>query len=325
MKHLILKTVLLVNVLLLLVAAEILAGGIALQPARTVKGKVTGADDNLPIPGVSILIKGTVFGTQTDSEGNYLLEVPDDQGTLVISSIGYQTQEIAVSGRSVIDVILDVDITTLGEVVVVGYGTQERKDVTGSVSSIKPEQLTSLPVVTVSDALQGRAAGLQVLTSGTPGNDARMIIRGLSSINGTDPLIVIDGFPTQSGLNTINPNDVENIEILKDASATAIYGSRAANGVVIVTTKRGSKSSSGFQVDFFTAFQQPTNLTEMLNASQFAQLNNEMMAANGQPVNPAYADPSILGEGTDWLDAMIRTAPKTSISVSYSGGSDRST
>lgn len=325
MKHLLLKTILFANFLLLLNGAEILAVGTAVQQSRTVKGKVFGADDNLPIPGVSILIKGTVLGTQTDSEGNFSIQVPDDQAILVISSIGYETQEIVVSGRDIFDISLNADVTTLGEIVVVGYGTQDRKDVTGSVSSIKPEQLTSLPVVSVSDALQGRAAGLQVLTSGTPGNDARMIIRGLSSINGTDPLIVIDGFPTQSGLNTINPNDVENIEVLKDASATAIYGSRAANGVVIITTKRGNKNSSGFNIDFFTAFQRPTNLAEMLSASQFAQLNNEMMAANGQPVNPAYADPSSLGAGTDWLDAMIRTAPKSSLSVSYSGGSDKST
>ena len=325
MKHLLLKTILLVNFLLVLNAAEVLADGSAVQQSRTVQGKVTDVESNLPIPGASILIKGTLLGTQTDGDGNFAIEVPGEQAILVITSIGYQPQEIAVSGRTIIDVSLNEDITTLGEVVVVGYGTQERKDITGSVASIKPEQLMSLPVVTVSDALQGRAAGLQVMTSGTPGADARMVIRGLGSINGTDPLIVIDGFPTQSGLNTINPNDVENIEILKDASATAIYGSRAANGVVIITTKRGNKNSSGFNIDFFTAFQQPTNVTEMLNASQFAQLNNEMMAANGQPVNPAYADPSSLGTNTDWLDAMIRTAPKTSLSVSYSGGSDKST
>lgn len=325
MKHLLFRTILLLNSLLLLGVAEILAGDFPAQQGRTVTGRVTGADDNLPIPGVSVLLKGTVFGTQTDADGKFSIAISDEAAVLVISSIGYQPREIAVSGSDNIDIMLDVDITTLSEVVVVGYGTQDRKDVTGSVASIKPEQLTSLPVVSVSDALQGRAAGLQVMSSGTPGEDARMIIRGLGSINGTDPLIVIDGFPTQSGLNTINPNDVENIEVLKDASATAIYGSRAANGVVIITTKRGKKNASEFNIDFFTAFQQPTNLTEMLDAAQFAQLNNEMMAANGQPVNPAYADPASQGVGTDWLDAMIRTAPKTSLSVSYSGGSDRST
>lgn len=322
MKQLLPKAILFASLLLVVGVAEILA---AAQQRRTVTGRVTDGGDNLPIPGVSILIKGTVMGTQTDVDGNFSVDVPDEQAILVITSIGYESQEISVAGRTSVNVVLNPDITSLREIVVVGYGTQERRDVTGSVASVKPQELTSLPVVTVSDALQGRAAGLQVMTSGIPGNDARMIIRGLGSINGTDPLIVIDGFPTQSGLNTINPNDIENIEILKDASATAIYGSRAANGVVIITTKRGKKGSSSFNIDFFTAFQQPTNLTEMLDASQFAQLNNEMMAANGQPVNPAYADPSSLGRGTDWLDAMVRTAPRTSLSVSYSGGSDQST
>lgn len=325
MRQLLLQAFLLLNFLQVFSGAEILAEGTnVLQQSRTVKGRVVSADDNLPLPGVNILIKGTTFGTQTDGQGAYTLEVSGNDAVLVFSSIGYTSQEIVVGEQSTIDLTLQVDVTTLSEIVVVGYGTQDRKDVTGSVSSVKPEELRSLPVVTVSDAIQGRAAGLQVLTSGTPGNDATLIIRGLGSINGTAPLVVIDGFPTQSGLNTINPNDVENIEVLKDASATAIYGSRAANGVIIVTTKKGSKSAPSFNIDLFTSMQQPTNLTKMLNASQFAQLNNEMMAANGQPVNPEYADPSTLGEGTDWLDAMIRTAPKTSLSVSYSGGGEKS-
>lgn len=295
------------------------------QQSRLLKGRVIAAEDNSGIPGVNILVKGTSIGTQTDAEGNYSLALPDDEDVLVFSSIGYVAQEISVGTRTVIDIVMVADVTTLNELVIVGYGTQDRKDLTGAVTSIKPATLTSLPVVSVSDALQGRAAGLQVLTSGTPGNDATMIIRGLGSINGTNPLLVIDGFPTQAGLNTINPNDVESVEVLKDAPATAIYGSRAANGVVIITTKRGTKNNSSFNVDFFTGVQQPTNLTEMLNASEFAQLNNEMMAANGQPLNPEYADPSTQGEGTDWLDAMVRNAPKTSLSVSYSGGGDKST
>src|SRR5690606_34262533 len=140
---------------------------------------VTDGGDNLPIPGVSILIKGTVMGTQTDVDGNFSVDVPDEQAILVITSIGYESQEISVAGRTSVNVVLNPDITSLREIVVVGYGTQERRDVTGSVASVKPQELTSLPVVTVSDALQGRAAGLQVMTSGIPGNDARMIIRGL--------------------------------------------------------------------------------------------------------------------------------------------------
>ncbi len=327
MKYLLLRSALVGSLLIFLTAAEILAApGLhdALQKLP-VRGRVVAGDDGSPIPGVNILVKGTTTGTQTDVNGEYALEVPSASSVLVFSAIGYSAQEVTVGDRSIIDIRLEVDIKTLQELVVVGYGAQDKRDVTGAVASIKPEELTSMPLVSVSEALQGRAAGLQVLTSGTPGNDAQLIIRGLGSINGTNPLIVIDGFPTQSGLNTINPNDIENIQVLKDASATAIYGSRAANGVVIITTKRGEKNKSSFNVDFFTSLQQPTNLTEMLNATEFAQLNNEMMAANGQPVNPAFTDPSVLGEGTDWLDAMIRTAPKTSLSLSYSGGSDKST
>lgn len=327
MKYLLLRSALVGSLLFLFTAAEILAARRIpdVQQKIPVQGRVIGGDDGSPIPGVNILLKGTTTGTQTDVNGAYSLEVPSETSILVFSAIGYATQEIVVGSRSVIDVQLEVDVKTLQELVVVGYGTQDKRDVTGAVATIKPQELTSMPLVSVSDALQGRAAGLQVLTSGTPGNDAQLIIRGLGSINGTNPLIVIDGFPTQSGLNTINPNDIENIQVLKDASATAIYGSRAANGVVIITTKRGEKNTSAFNIDFFTSIQQPTNLTEMLNASEFAQLNNEMMLANGQPVNPAFSDPSSLGQGTDWLDAMIRTAPKTSLSLSYSGGSEKST
>lgn len=277
-----------------------------------------------PLPGVSILVKGTGTGTTTDANGAYSIAAPGPEAVLIFTFIGYKTQEVTVGLQTVIDIDMIPDTETLQEVVVVGYGTIDKKDVTGSVASVDPEELRSLPVTSISEAIQGRAAGVQVLTSGVPGNDAELIIRGLGSINGTSPLLVIDNVPVLSGLNTINPNDVESIEVLKDASAAAIYGSRASNGVVIITTKRGKKNTAPrFNIDFFHAFQQPTNLTEMLNAAEFAQLNNEMMAANGQPTNPAYADPQALGEGTDWLDAMIRTAPKTSLSVSYTGGNDR--
>ncbi len=326
MKYSLLLKILLAGALSLLIVVESSGAKSLLQQSRTVKGRVISGEDRLPVPGVSVLVKGTVYGTQTDVDGAFTLEIADDQAVIVISSIGFTSQEIAVAGRTTLgDIVLMPDVTRLDEIVVVGYGTQDRRDVTGSVATINPDQLVSLPVVSVGDALQGRAAGVQIVTSGTPGDDPRMVIRGLSSINGTDPLLVIDGFPTQSGLNTLNPNDIEHIQVLKDASATAIYGSRAANGVVIITTKRGKKNTSEFNIDFFTAVQQPTNLTKMLNAAEFAQLNNEMMAANGQPVNPDYADPSSFGKGTDWLDAMIRSAPRTNLSVSYSGGSENST
>lgn len=289
-----------------------------------VSGRVTGAEDGEGIPGVNVLIRGTSQGTQSDTNGNYSLEVSSESDVLVFSFIGYATQEITVAGRNVIDVALAFDTQTLQEVVVIGYGTQDRKDVTGSVGVVDVEQLKSLPVPNVSAAMQGRAAGVQVISSGVPGDDATIVIRGLSTMNNTSPLLVIDGVPTFSGLNTINPDDVESVQVLKDASASAIYGARGANGVVIVTTKRGKGEQSSFDVSFYTAVQQATRKPKLLNAQQFAQVNNEMMINNGQPVNPAYSDPSTVSSGSDWWDAMFDTAPMNNLSVSYSGSSDKS-
>lgn len=287
-----------------------------------VTGIVTGANDGQPLPGVNVLIKGTTRGVQTDTNGKYSIEAGESD-VLIFSYIGYATQEFQVNNRSTIDIILQPDIQSLSEVVVVGYGTQEKKDVTGSVGVVNTDQLKSLPVGNVSTALQGRAAGVQVISSGVPGDDATITIRGLSTMNNTSPLLVIDGVPTLSGLNTINPDDVESIQVLKDASAAAIYGSRGANGVVIITTKRGKGESSGINIGFYTAIQRATRKPGLLNAQQFAQLNNEMMINNGQPTNPAYADPSTVANGSNWWDAMFDSAPMTNFSVSYSGSGDK--
>lgn len=296
---------------------------VTVTPDVTITGTVSGADDGLPIPGVNILVKGTTRGTQTDTDGKYALEVPEG-GILVFSFIGYETQEMTIGNSSVVNVVMRSDTQSLGEVVIVGYGSQEKKDVTGAVGVVKPDQLKSLPVGNVSTSLQGRAAGVQVISSGVPGDDATITIRGLSTMNNTSPLLVIDGVPTLSGLNTINPDDVESIQVLKDASAAAIYGSRGANGVIIITTKRGKGERSSINVSFYTAVQQAVSKPSLLNAQQFAQLNNEMMINNGQPTNPAYADPQSVAGGSNWWNAMFDRAPMTNLSVSYSGSGEKS-
>jgi TonB-linked SusC/RagA family outer membrane protein len=177
----------------------------------------------------------------------------------------------------------------------------------------------------ISNALQGKAAGVNIISSGVPGTDATIQIRGIGTINDNDPLLVIDGFPTDAGLNQINMNDVESIQILKDASATAIYGSRGANGVVIITTKKGTANKSSVNIDYYYGIQQATNIPKMLNASQFAALNNEMMINAGMETNPAFADPASLGVGTNWVNEMISPAAVQNFSLSYTGGSEKGT
>ena len=297
----------------------------AAQDQNTVSGLVTD-NNNVPLPGVSVALKGTSLGTVTNAEGRFLLQLPQGQGngTLVFSFIGYTTKEEQINNRATVRVMLFEDVKALEEVVVIGYGTQSKKDLTGSVATVDTEKLASLPVPSVSDAVQGRAAGVQVITSGVPGSDATFRVRGIGTINNSNPLFVIDGVPTQSGLNQLNPNDIESIQVLKDASASAIYGSRGANGVVIVTTKRGKGAKGQLNVDIFSAVQQPVNTFDLLNGSQFAALSNEMLQNNGQQPNPDFADPSSLGAGTDWQDELFRTAMMNSYSVSYAGSNERS-
>lgn len=210
------------------------------------------------------------------------------------------------------------------EVVVIGYGTQKKADVTGSVSSVNAKELKSLPVPNIGEALQGRATGMQIVSSGSPGSNVTIRIRGTGTINNSDPLIVIDGIPTDIPLNAISQDDIASIDVLKDASATAIYGSRGANGVVVITTKKGSSTKNHLEFSTFVGQQQAASIPTMLTATQFASLHNEMMLNNGQAQNPAYADPTSLGAGTDWLGALFQTAPMQNYSLAYSGGSANS-
>ena len=300
----------------------VLPAVVAQTTSKTVSGVVLDGKGE-PLIGVSVLIKGSNVGTITDVNGKFSVPTESVQNpVLLFSYIGYDSQEVSPKGQT-LRIQLVEKAKSLEEVVVVGYGTQRKKDLTGSVVTVKSADLKSLPVPSVSDALQGRAAGVQVVSSGTPGTDATFRIRGVGTINDANPLVVIDGLPIDGGLNQLNMDDVETIQVLKDASATAIYGSRGANGVIIITTKHGASGVSHINFNYSYGIQNATNVVKMLNATQFATLHNEMLANGGQTPNPAFADPSTLGAGTDWLDAFFRTAPMQNYSLNYSGGTDK--
>lgn len=289
--------------------------------------KITGHvhnQDGEPLIRATVTEKNTTNAVTTNENGFYSIHVKSEKSILVFTSVGFESHEVQVNGISELDVVLNTVDKSLEEIVVVGYGTQKRKDLTGSVSSVNTKELKSLPVPSIGEALQGRASGMQVIASGAPGSNVVFRIRGTGTINNSDPLIVIDGIPTDIPLNTLSPDDISNIEILKDASAAAIYGARGANGVVIITTKRGSAEKNNLEFKMFYGQQKATNMISMLDASQFASLHNEMMLNNGQNQNPAYADPLSFGKGTDWLGALFNTAPIQNYSLSYSGGSPKS-
>ncbi|MCG8308236.1 MAG: TonB-dependent receptor [Cytophagales bacterium] len=311
--------------------------------AITIVGKVTEIDSGEELPGVNVLIKGTGQGTVTDVEGNYKLDIPDESSILVFSSVGFVSEEIAVGNHTVIDIEMVPDLTALEEIVVVGYGTQKKSDLTGAVSIVKSEDIVKVGVTSVGHAIAGKAAGLIVTqNSAQPGGGLSWQIRG--SATGRSPLVIVDGFPItgkgepgsgnryNSGskaitLNTINPNDIESIEILKDASATAIYGARAAGGVVIITTKRGSEGKVSVDYRGSYSTQKIYNLPEMLSPRDFMVERNKvrkelfMYDKNVVPYGsiewddvsdqfiPSYTEDEInnFTGGTDWLDNVIRT------------------
>ena len=293
------------------------------QNEKTVNGKVTDSGGE-PLPGVTVILKGTTIGTTTDFDGNYSLSNIPEDGILVFSFVGMQDIEKSIQNKNELNVTMLEQTIGLEEVVAIGYGSQKKKDLTGSVVSVGTDDLKSLPLASVGEAMQGKAAGVQIISNGTPGNDPTFRIRGIGTINNNDPLLVIDGVPTQSGLNQLNMDDVESIQVLKDASATAIYGSRGANGVVIITTKSGKSGKGVISFNAYYGVQEATNMVEMLNASEFASLHNEMMINAGQNQNPAYSNPPSFGKGTDWLGAMFSTAPIQNYSISYSGGNEKS-
>ena len=274
-----------------------------------------------PIIGASILEKGTTNGTITDFDGNFVLDVAEG-ATLEISYVGYATQSLP--AHADMHVVLKEDTEVLEEVVVVGYGVQKKSDLTGSIAQVNEKDLQKTPAPSLGSALEGRAAGLQVTGSGAPGSNVSLNIRGIGSINNSQPLIVIDGVPTDVPLNMINMDDVASVDVLKDASATAIYGSRGAYGVVIITTKKGENEKGHINLKASFGFDQLQRTLPLLKAYQFASLHNEMMANAGQPQNPLFADPMTLGAGTDWMSELWQFAPTQNYSLSYSGGTKKS-
>lgn len=290
-------------------------------------GRVTGviqsSEDNKPLSGVSVQVKGKTTGAATNERGEFSVAAGEND-VLVITHVGHEPQEYVVRGTGAILIRLVPVAETMKDVVVVGYGTQRRRDLTGAVGKVSSNDIKSLPVPNVGEALQGRTAGVQVVSSGAPGSNVTIRIRGIGTINNSDPLLVIDGVPTDIPLNAISQDDIASIEILKDASSAAIYGSRGANGVVLITTKRGSAGQGRLEFKAFTGVQEATDMPQLLNAEQFAALHNEMMVNNGLAQNPAFADPQSLGVGTDWLGSLFRTAPLQNYSLAYSGGNERS-
>lgn len=272
--------------------------------------------------GATVREKGTDNATVTDLDGNYTIRVAP-KAALVFSYVGYKSAEVNVGGRTSVNVTLQEDNHTLNELVVIGYGTMKKSDLTGAVGSLAAKDMENAPVANIGQAMQGKIAGLQVVDAGKPGDNVSIKIRGLGSINNCDPLVVIDGVPTDLGLNAINTADVERIDVLKDASATAIYGSRGANGVVMVTTKKGKEGKGRLAFATNVSFQNATKTPSLLNAAEYAALSNDMMANAGQQTNPDWASPAKLGKGTDWVDELLRTGYMQQYTLSYSGGSDK--
>lgn len=333
--------------LALLVSASVLTTEAAAQSVR-VTGRVISQGDgtNETLPGVSVSIKGTTLGTVTDTDGNYTIDVPSTDATLIFTFIGYTTEEIRVGEQTTINVTLTPDITTLEEVVVVG-AVVRRQDLTGAVAHTTDEQLRQQPVSTMSQAMQGRMAGVLVQNDPRPGSNGTTIqIRGNNSLQfGTNPIVVVDGLIMDGGLNLVNPNDIASIDVLKDASATALYGARASNGVVVVTTKKGKKGEGRITYDGWVGVQELTRLMPRLGTKDLFDLRvdafaNEYMDANPGADRQQYINDQILNEDNsvafadyefeahrnnqsyDWLDRVIRTGRQQNHTIGFTRGND---
>lgn len=329
------------TIYLFLFSALTLHANFSYAQQRSVSGKVTDTS-NQPLPGVTVVVKGTTQGTVTNADGDYTLTSIPDNATLVFSFVGMRTQEVTVGNKTSIDVTMEEETIGIDEVVAIGYGTVKKSDLTGSVSSVKAEELQATPITSIDQGLVGRAAGVMVTqTSGMPGATASIRVRGTSSLQGgNEPLYVIDGFPVYSGtgfgstggntrlsgLSTINPSDIESIEILKDASATSIYGARAANGVVLITTKSGKRGTDLITFDATYGIQNVSKKLDVMNALNYAELVNEAYTNDG--LSPYYDDSEMQQirqnpEGTDWQDEIFRSAPTQNYQFTFSGGDQK--
>jgi len=301
---------------------------VLLAQEKTVIGRVTDENQS-PVPGASVLIKGTTTGTVSDADGNFKITVSDDD-ILVISFIGYSTQEILVGSQTTINVTMQVDVTQLQEIVVTGYATQQKKDLTGSVATVETTELVAIPTGNVSNQLQGRVAGVTVTGNGQPGSTSKVRIRGFGSFINNSPLYIVDGVPTQD-ISTLSPNDVESLSVLKDAGAASIYGSRASNGVIVITTKRG-KSGVQINYDMYIGTQNPGKGQEgLLDAQGYADLQWLVYANDGTTeTHPIYGPstnasptlPSWAGN-TDWFDEITDNAGIQNHDLSLSAGNDK--
>ncbi|WP_374759452.1 SusC/RagA family TonB-linked outer membrane protein [Dyadobacter fanqingshengii] len=336
---------------------------------KTVSGKITSSEDNTPIPGVSVVLKGSRSGTNTDVEGQFKIDVPDNGAVLVFSSVGFITQEVPVGARSIIDIKLDADMKALTEVVVVGYGSQKKSQTTGAISSVSAKQISEMPITNIGQAMQGRVAGVDVSQSGSkPGSTPKILIRGRRSFNaGNNPLYVVDGIPlagdrnelmssatrpfdfVSGGYEDMNPNDVASMEILKDATATAIYGARGANGVVLITTKRGesTKGKTTISYDTYVGVTDALDKIRLFSGPEFAEYLRESRRgiaagslykdANGNPVPTgqvdAFADSKLFeaveldgiakNRTTDYQDMILRQGFQQNHSVGVQGGNEK--
>jgi TonB-linked SusC/RagA family outer membrane protein len=295
------------------------AGASAQQNKKTVKGVVTDQKTSTPIPGVTVIVKGTTVGAVTDIDGNFAISATD-KDVLEFSFIGFLKKEVKVAGQSIINVVLAEDIVGLDEVVVTGYGVQKKSDLTGAVSSVSSEKLNSIPVPSVEHALQGQAAGVNIIPkSGRPGEGVDIQIRGISSINGTSPLVIIDG--VAGNLNNLNPSDISSIEVLKDASSAAIYGATGGNGVILVTTKNGKAGKMKVNANLYRGFENPVGKIEMMNAQEYIELCEEVEATKKKPLN--YQPDTLTTY--DWQDIVFQQALSEKYDIAISGGNDVST
>ncbi len=304
------------------------------QTTQPVSGRVVSSEDNSPLPGVSIGVKGTSAGAITDAQGQFQLQAASD-AVLMVSYIGFTSQEVPVNGRSNITITLRPDEKLLEEVVITGYGEVRKSEVTGAQTTITSESIEKTVNTTIEQAIQGRAAGVYVTqNTGAPGGGISVNIRGVNSIGGTnEPLYVIDGVQIEGAispsgsnpLSTLNPADIESMEILQGPSATALYGSRATNGVVLITTKRGKAGDIRINYAYLYSLQTAPEKLEVMNLRQYAQMDNEFKAIAGGNVREDFLDPALLGEGTDWQEELFKSAPMQKHQLSLSGGSEKTT
>ncbi|GAB3251985.1 TonB-dependent receptor [Larkinella harenae] len=312
-----------------------------------VKGVVSDDKGNT-LPGATVSVKGTTQGTTTDADGKFSINVPAGSNVLVISFIGMKTQEVEVGTRTTLNITLLSNDQSLDEVVVIGYGTAKRSDVTSSITTIKATELKDIPAAGVDQLLQGKAAGVTVTSNGgQPGGGVSVKVRGVTSINSNDPLFVIDGVPFVNGntsnstgyaglgggdgqtgnsvMAMLNPNDIESIDVLKDASAQAIYGSQAANGVILVTTKKGKQGEGKINYEMYTGVSEVARRLDLMDLRDFARYQNEVLPIIGNPVADEFKNPDLLGRGTDWQDAMFQRGAINNHQLSFSGGKDKTT